>query len=40
MIRQQKADVDTVAGATYTSNGIIEAVKNALKDALKDAVAE
>ena len=36
MIRQQKADVDTVAGATYTSNGIIEAVKNALKDAVAE----
>lgn len=36
MIRQQTADVDVVAGATYTSNGIIEAVQNALKDAVAE----
>ena len=30
MIRQQSADVDAVSGATYSSNGIIGAVKNAL----------
>lgn len=33
IIRGQKAEVDVVAGATNTSNGIIEAVKDALKDA-------
>ena len=30
MISQQKMDVDTVSGATFSSRGIIEAVKNAL----------
>lgn len=30
MIRQQSTDVDAVSGATYSSNGIIGAVKNAL----------
>ena len=30
IIEAQSADVDTVSAATYTSNGIIEAVKNAL----------
>lgn len=33
IIRKQTADVDTVAGATNTSKGIMEAVSNALKDA-------
>ena len=33
IIRKQTADVDAIAGATHTSDGIIEAVKNALKDA-------
>ncbi|MFP5528315.1 FMN-binding protein [Peptococcus simiae] len=33
MIDQQKVDVDTVTGATYTSKGLIEAVKNALEGA-------
>ncbi|MFM9414387.1 FMN-binding protein [Peptococcus simiae] len=31
MVDQQKIDVDTVTGATYTSKGLIEAVKNALE---------
>ncbi len=35
MIRKQSADVDVVSGATYSSKGIIEAVKNALKEAEK-----
>lgn len=30
IVEQQKADVDAVAGATYASKGIMEAVKNAL----------
>lgn len=30
IIQQQKTDVDVVSGATYSSNGIISAVKNAL----------
>lgn len=30
MIRQQSTDVDAVSGATYSSKGIIGAVKNAL----------
>lgn len=30
MIKNQSMDVDTVSGATYSSRGIIEAVKNAL----------
>lgn len=30
MVDQQKIDVDTVSGATFTSKGIIEAVRNAL----------
>ena len=33
IIRSQKTEVDVVAGATNTSNGILEAVKDALKDA-------
>lgn len=33
IIRKQTADVDAVAGATNTSKGIMEAVKNAIKDA-------
>lgn len=31
IIKNQSADVDAVSGATYSSNGI----KNAVKDALK-----
>ena len=33
MISTQSASVDTVSGATYSSNGIISAVKNALSQA-------
>jgi len=33
MVDQQKIDVDTVSGATFTSKGIIEAVRNALSGA-------
>lgn len=33
IIRKQTADVDSVAGATNSSKGIMEAVSNALKDA-------
>lgn len=32
IVEQQKADVDAVSGATFTSKGIINAVKDALKD--------
>lgn len=35
IIQKQSTDVDTVSGATYSSNGIIEAVQNALKKAEK-----
>jgi urocanate reductase len=34
IIRDQKVDVDAVSGATYTSNGIKEAVRNALQKAV------
>jgi len=34
-IKQNKADVDTVSGATLTSNAIITATKDALKKAAK-----
>ena len=33
IVEADTADVDIVAGATYTSNGIINAVKNALENA-------
>lgn len=33
MVDNQSADVDVASGATYSSKGIIEAVKNALKEA-------
>ena len=33
MIKKQSTNVDTVSGATYSSNGLIEAVRDALKDA-------
>ena len=33
IVEAQSADVDVVAGATLTSNGIIEAVKDALMQA-------
>ena len=35
VVKKQKAKVDTVSGATYSSKGILEAIKNALKDAKK-----
>lgn len=31
IIRNQNADLDVIAGATYTSEGVKEAVKNAIK---------
>lgn len=31
ILKEQKAEVDSVSGATYSSNGIMEAVANALK---------
>ncbi|MBR1865842.1 MAG: FMN-binding protein, partial [Lachnospiraceae bacterium] len=34
IIRTQSTNVDTVSGATYSSKGLIEAVKDALKDAV------
>ncbi|MGB4659931.1 MAG: FMN-binding protein, partial [Mobilitalea sp.] len=36
MISTQTAEVDTVSGATYSSNGLIEAVKEALSQAATD----
>lgn len=33
MIQNQTSNVDVASGATYSSNGIIEAVQNALKEA-------
>lgn len=33
ILKKQSTDVDTVSGATYSSKGIIEAVKNAMKKA-------
>jgi uncharacterized protein with FMN-binding domain len=33
ILKKQSTNVDTVSGATYSSNGIIEAVRNALKKA-------
>lgn len=33
VVKNQKTKVDTVSGATYSSKGILEAIKNALKDA-------
>ncbi len=35
IIAQQNTEVDVVSGATYSSQGLIEAVKNALKEAEK-----
>ncbi|WP_448903447.1 FMN-binding protein [Eubacterium sp.] len=35
VVKNQKTKVDTVSGATYSSNGILEAIKNALKEAKK-----
>ena len=35
IIKKQSTNVDAVSGATYSSNGIIKAVRNALKKAVK-----
>lgn len=40
MLQKQDSDVDVVSGATYSSNGIKEAVKNALKKAQIDDSSE
>lgn len=34
IIQNQSLEVDAVSGATYTSNGIVNAVKDALKQAI------
>lgn len=36
IIKKQSTNVDTVSGATYSSVGLIEAVRDALKDAVKN----
>lgn len=36
IIKKQSTNVDVVSGATYSSVGLIEAVRDALKDAVKD----
>ena len=36
MLQKQSTNVDVVSGATYSSNGIINAAKEALKKALKN----
>lgn len=36
IVKKQSTNVDTVSGATYSSNGIIEAVRDALKGAVKN----
>ncbi len=40
ILSTQSLDVDTVSGATYSSNGIIEAVSNALKRAAGQTVSD
>ena len=40
MLESQSPNVDTVSGATYTSNGIISAVQNALSQAKSDSEDE
>ena len=40
MLKKQSLDVDTVSGATYSSNGIIKAVENAIKKASGKSVKE
>ena len=35
VLKYQRTDVDTVSGATYSSNGILEAIKKALENAKK-----
>ncbi len=37
MLQKQTSEVDTVSGATFSSNGLIEAVNNALEEAKKAA---
>ena len=39
VIRTQELDVDTVSGATYSSRGILEAIKNALTGETSDSIA-
>lgn len=36
VIRNNKADINTISGATYTSKGLIEAIDDALQKALID----
>lgn len=40
MIKKQSADVDTVSGATYSSKGLIGAVKSAFEEARKTTAGE
>jgi uncharacterized protein with FMN-binding domain len=40
VVKKQSAEVDVVSGATYSSKGIIEAIKNALAEAKKAAASE
>ena len=40
MIAAQSADVDAVSGATYSSNGIISAVKNALSQDTSESASD
>lgn len=35
VMKKQSTDVDTVSGATYSSNGLLNAIRNALKEAEK-----
>ena len=35
VLKNQNTDVDTVSGATYSSKGLLGAIKNALKQAEK-----
>lgn len=35
VVKKQNTDVDTVSGATYSSNGLLNAIKNALRQAEK-----
>ncbi len=34
IVQEQSADLDAVSGATYSSNGILDAVRNALEQAV------
>ena len=36
MLAEQTIEVDTISQATFSSQGFIEAVKDALKDATRD----